>query len=117
MKFLTLILATIILLLTVKPAMDILSLKSSINNNCCIDNCSSLNIIKKSHDKQKRSKEQKGKSCNPFQNCNTCVICILPGLIIIRATKNKILTLQNFNYQSAFNFQFKPDFWQPPKIV
>ena len=117
MKFLTLILATIILFLTVKPGVDTLSLQSKISSNCCVDECSSLNIIKKSHEKQKQSKEQKGKICNPFQNCSTCVLSILPSTVTIQASKHNITTLQNFNYQTTFNPQFKPDFWQPPKIV
>lgn len=117
MKFLTFILAITILFLTAKPGIDTLSLQSNISNNCCVGECLSLNSIKKSHEKQKQSKEQKGKTCNPFQNCNTCVLCILPSTIITQASKHKIATLLNFDYQTNLNPQFKPDFWQPPKIV
>lgn len=117
MKFLTFILVTTILFLTSKPGIDILSLQLNISNNCCVGECSSLNSIKKSHEKQKQSKEQKGKACNPFQNCNTCVLCILPSTVITQTSKHKITTSRNFDYRTTFNPQFKPNFWQPPKIV
>lgn len=117
MKNIVFIMSLTILFLSIKPGIDVFSLKSNISNNCCVDECSPLNNNKKSNSKQKQSEEHKSKTCNPFQNCSTCVLTILPNTITILASKNIITTLQNFNYQTTFNPQFNPDFWQPPKIV
>lgn len=117
MKHIITILSFTILFLTVKPGLDVILLQYGISEQCCNSECSSTKINKKSGEKEKQnSKEQKGKSCNPFQNCSNCVLYIASN-IFYKFSKTKIITSQNFSYKTKFNSQFKPDFWQPPKIV
>ncbi|MFE3872612.1 hypothetical protein ACFX5F_15425 [Flavobacterium sp. ZS1P70] len=116
MKFSTLILATIILFLAIKPGIDLISLQNNNEQNCYDGQCKSIADNEKSSSQQKQKDDRSGKSCNPFQVCSSCVLqCSTNQLAEI--SKPEISTNQNFTYQSVFTSQFAPDFWQPPKIV
>lgn len=116
MKFLTLILASTILFLAVKPGIDLFSLQTDTEQGCCGGHCKPVADNEKSSDQQKQKNDCNGKSCNPFQSCSMCVLhCLTKPSIEL--SKPEISTKQNFTYQSAFTSQFAPDFWQPPKIV
>ena len=114
MKFLTLILASTILFLAVKPGIDLLSLQADTEQTCCSGECKPIADNEKSPDQQKD--DCSGKSCNPFQVCSSCVLHFLTNPFLDLSIP-EISTKQNFTYQSAFTSQFAPDFWQPPKIV
>ncbi|MBK8243644.1 MAG: hypothetical protein IPK88_09475 [Saprospiraceae bacterium] len=116
MKFLTLILATTILFLTVKPSIDAFSLQTDTEQSCCGGQCKPIADKEKSSDQQKQKDDCSGKSCNPFQVCGSCVLHCLTNPFV-DLLKPEISTKQNFTYQSAFTSQFAPDFWQPPKIA
>jgi hypothetical protein len=116
MKFSTLILATIILFLAIKPGIELISLQNNNEQTCCDGQCKPIADNEKSSSQQKQKDDRSGKSCNPFQVCSSCVLqCSTNQLAEI--SKPEISTNQNFTYQSVFTSQFAPDFWQPPKIV
>ncbi len=117
MKFLILILATIILFLAVKQGIDMISLQTDTEQTCCGGQCKPIPQLRdeKSPDQQKQQDDCSGKSCNPFQVCSSCVLHFLTNPFL-DLSKPEISTKQNFTYQSAFTSQFAPDFWQPPKI-
>lgn len=116
MKFLILILATTILFLTVKPGIDLISLQSNAEKNCCGGECKPITDTEKSAGQQKQKDNGSDKPCNPFQTCSSmCLLCLTNSFPNI--SKPEISTKQNFTYQSAFISQFAPDFWQPPKIA
>ena len=111
------VLAFTILFLAVKPGLDAVLLHDDTCDQCCDSKCSAKNIYKELGDKEKQnSKEQKGKACNPFQNCSNCVLYFASAEFYL-FSKTKIINAQNFSYETKFNSQFNPDFWQPPKIV
>ena len=116
MKFLSLLLATTILFLAVKPGIDLISLQSNTEKTCCGDQCKPIADSEKSSNQQKQKDDCSGKSCNPFQVCGSCVLHFLTNPFH-DLSKPEISTKQNFTYQSAFTSQFAPDFWQPPKIA
>lgn len=115
MKFLTLILATTILFLTVKPSIDAFSLQTDTEQSCCGGQCTPISDNDNSQDENKES-DCNGKSCNPFQVCGSCVLACLT-IPFEYLPKPTVSTKKTFTYQSAFASQFAPDFWQPPKIV
>ena len=114
MKFLTLILASTILFLAVKPGIDLFSLQADTEQTCCGGECKPIADKEKLPDQQKD--DCSGKSCNLFQVCGSCVLHFLTNPFF-DLSKPEISTKQNFTYQSAFTSQFAPDFWQPPKIA
>jgi len=115
MKFLTIILATTVLFLSLKPGIDVLSLQKDTSQSCC-SKCISVVDTNPSHnEKQKKSNDEK--SCNPFQICSSCVLISLTGSSVDNLQNPKISTIQIFSYQSFFSTQFISDFWQPPKIA
>lgn len=116
MKFLTLILATLILLLAVKPGVDTLLLQAGAEQTCCGGQCTPTSDNDNSKD-QSKNKDCGGKSCNPIQACSICVlICSnLPSFDF--KIKYPVLTEKLSTYKSAIPSQFTSDFWQPPKIV
>lgn len=116
MKFLTLILATTILFLAVKPGIDLISLQSNTEQTCCGGQCKPIADNEKSPDQQKQKDDCSEKSCNPFQGCIYCVLHFLTNPFL-DLSKPEISTKQNFAYQSAFTSQFAADFWQPPEIA
>lgn len=115
MKFLTLILATTILFLAVKPGIDTISLQADTEQSCCGGQCTPISDNDNSQDENKEN-DCNGKSCNPFQVCGSCVLACLT-IPFEYLPKPTVSTKKTFTYQSAFASQFAPDFWQPPKIV
>lgn len=114
MKFLSLLLATTILFLAVKPGIDLISLQSNTEKTCCGDQCKPIADSEKSSNQQKQKDDCSGKSCNPFQGCSSSVLhCLNP---FIGLSKPEISNL-HYSFQASFTSQFVPDFWQPPKIV
>jgi len=116
MKFLTLILATTILFLAVKPGIDLISFQADTEQGCCGGQCKPVADNEKSPDQQKQKDDCNGNSCNPFQSCSMHVLHCL-AKHSIELSKPDISIKQNFTYQSAFTSQFASDFWQPPKIA
>lgn len=116
MKFLTLILASTILFLAVKPGIDLLSLQADTELTCCGGECKPIADNEKLPDQQKKKDDCSGKSCNPFQVCGSCVLHFLTNRFL-DLSKPEISIKQNFTFQSAFTSQFASDFWQPPKIA
>lgn len=116
MKFSTLILATLILFLVIKPGIDLISLQNNNEQTCCDELCKSIADNEKTSSQQKQKNDRSGKSCNPFQVCSSCVLQCATNQIA-EISKPEISTTQNFTYQSVFTSQFAPEFWQPPKIA
>jgi hypothetical protein len=115
MKILTFILATFILLLAVKPGIDLLSLQADTEQTCCGGQCPQTSDNHKSQE-QNQDNDCEEKSCNPFQVCSSCVLVCF-NLPLISIPKPTVFSDEKFTYQSTFTSQFAPDFWQPPKIV
>lgn len=115
MRCLTLILATFILFLCVKPGIDLLISKADTQETCCSKRCATT-TGNTQQPEQDKDNSCDSKTCNPFQVCNSCVLfCIhTPVDIPLQAI---FLFGKEFTYQSDFKHQFAPDFWQPPKIV
>jgi len=116
MKFFTLALATLILFLTAKPGIDLISWQTDTEQGCCGGQCKISAEDEKSSEQQNKKDDCSGNTCNPFLSCGKCVLQnqTLPALEL---SKPEISTKQNFNYLPAFTSQFAFDFWQPPKIA
>jgi len=117
MKFLTLILATTILFLAIKPGIDLISLQSNTEQTCCGGQCKPIADNEKSSDQQKQKDDGSDKPCNPFQLCS-CSMCVLQCQTVssVSFSSPEFLDLHH-SYQSSLHSQFASDFWQPPKIV
>lgn len=115
MKFITCILATSILFLVVRPAIDTLLLQTNNEQSCCSSQCTPISINNDSQDQNKDS-DCEGSPCNPFQICSSCVLVCLT-IPIDYLPKSHLFSKKGFSYQSAFISQFASDFWQPPKIA
>jgi len=115
MKFLTFILATFILLLAIKPGVELLLVQVNTEQSCCSTPCTSPTDNAESQDKNQDS-DCDGKACNPFQVCSSCVLLCL-NLPFDFIPKPSVFLEKGFTYQSVFTSQFASDFWQPPKIV
>ena len=117
MKFLTLILASTILFLAVKPGIDLILLQNNTEQSCCSGQCKPIADNEKSPDQQKQKDDSSDKPCNPIQVCSSMCLLLCLKNSFPDLSKPEISTKQNFTYQSAFTSQFAPDFWQPPKIA
>lgn len=108
-------LATFILFLAVKPVMVLLLLQPDTEQTCCGKQCIPTSDNDHSQN-QNENNDCDGKSCNPFQVCNSCVlVCFHIPLISIPIPA--IFLEDGIYHQVIFTSQFAPDFWQPPKIV
>jgi hypothetical protein len=117
MKFLSIILVTLITFLALKPGMDELLCQENSCKDCCGSSCAaSLDNKTPEEESNKNEDDCNGKSCNPFQVCGSCILICLHASaeLIIKPTH---LTKLTASYQLVFVSQFAPDFWQPPKIV
>lgn len=115
MRFNAFLLATIVLFLAFKPAIDAMVLPFSSGTSCCTKTCDAMPAFNTSTDEAPKGKCN-GNSCNPFQACGTSFLVCLEGQEI-QFQNVKISTKQDFLYQSIFYSQFVSDFWQPPKFV
>ena len=115
MKLLTLILASTILFLVVKPGIDMLSLQTDTEQGCCSGQCKPIADYENSPDQQKQKDDCSGKSCNPFQVCSMCVLHF--QTVSSLSLSPPELSALHYSYRSAFTSQFASDFWQPPKIA
>lgn len=115
MKVLTLILSTLILLLAVKPGVDLISAGPETNQSICDRTCFPMEENEKSPDKQNHKDDCNGLSCSLF---HSCYLGSINGYAkpANESPKIEILSKIHFNYQSIFTSQFTSDFWQPPKI-
>ncbi len=116
MKFLTIVLAALILFLTVKPGIDLISLRSDADQGCCSGQCKPLADNEIPGDKQSQKDDCNGNSCNPFQSCGKCVLSSQVTTFFVFSTP-EISTNRNFNYSAAYTSQCSFDFWQPPRIA
>ena len=113
MKFLTYILAFIVLSLSAKSGNDAMLLTSEVQKPCC-----SLKSapVSETRNANHQDDNKNNDSCNPFQACCSCLLVsfhfpfsLEPNIIIP--------TEQFFGYQSYLASQFISDFWQPPQFV
>ena len=115
MKLLTLILASTILFLAVKPGIDLLSLQIDTEQSCCGGQYKPIADNEKSSNQQKQKDDSSRKSCNPFQVCSMFVLHFQTvSSLSLSASEFSDL---HYSFQSAFTSQFASDFWQPPKIT
>lgn len=115
MKCFTLLLATFILFLAAKPGIDFPSLEADTARICCSSQCTPISDCDNTQD-QNENNDCDGKSCNPFQVCNSCVLVCL-HISLIRIPIPTIFLDNGITHQSDYISPFTPDFWQPPKIV
>lgn len=115
MKILTVILATFILCLAVKPGFDLLLLQADTEQTYNCGKCSSISNNDNSQD-QNKDNSCNGKSCNPFQVCSSCVLVCF-NITLISIPYPTVFSDKEFTYKSTIISKFAPDFWQPPKIV
>ena len=115
MRFISLLLATTVLFLAFKPAIDTMVLPFSSGPSCCVKTCDALLAVGTAQDEAPKG-SCNGNSCNPFQACGTSFLVCLESPSV-RHQNVEISTKQIFFYQSIFYSQFVSDFWQPPKFV
>ena len=115
MRFVAILLATTVLFLAFKPAIDAMVLPFSSSPSCCIKTCDAMPALDTAQDEAPKG-TCNGNSCNPFQACGTSFLICLEGPEV-QFQNVEISTKQNFFYQSIFYSQFVSDFWQPPKFV
>jgi len=116
MRFLSLILASTILLLALKPGTDALLLQTLTEQTYCHEACKPTADHEKSSDQQKQNDDCSAKSCNPFHACSSCMsLCLINS--VLNLSKPEISTTLNFTHSLDFTSQFTSDFWQPPKIA
>ena len=117
MKITAAILAIFISFLAVKPGVDVVcSMLIDIEINCCDTTCTPLSDSDTTKN-QEQNNDCNGKTCNPFQVCNSCVLLINEVASIDNLSKPKPPFKSRFTYQSALTSQYISDFWQPPKFV
>jgi hypothetical protein len=112
MKSFTIILATLVLFLAVKPGVDALTLLYDAEVNSCAELCTSISNntpINQNHNCE-------GKACNPYQVCGSCFL-VCSNIPFDYLPKHYEFSQHFFALQPAFISQFASDFWQPPKIV
>jgi len=113
MRFFTLLMASFILSLALKPGLDLLSLQSDEISECCAGECCPTTNTNTSE--QNNNEDCSGKSCNPFQVCGCCIfVCLTNPFNLL----NKTIKTENqiFSLQKTFPTLYTSDFWQPPKI-
>lgn len=116
MKLFTFLLAFTILTLTIKPCVDIFSLNQTEEIGCCAGACSSNKNKDTSENQPDKENDCSDKNCNPFQICGAFVVHSFSDPLEGFVHPEKLIE-HLFHYNSTFTSQFKPDFWQPPKIV
>lgn len=104
MKSLTAILAIAFTLLAMKPGIDILHSALSADLTCNVE-CS---------EDSERSCE--GRSCNPFQACNSCVL-LCPTAFASGIELKEGPCDHGLSKRPSFISEYDSEFWQPPKIV
>ncbi len=115
MRFVALLLATIVLFLAFKPAIDGMVLSYNGVPSCCATSCDSMPSFDVAEENEPKG-SCKGNSCNPFQACGTTfLICLTTP--DVNQPKTDISTRAVFFYQSISSSKFTADFWQPPKFV
>jgi hypothetical protein len=115
MRLFTIILATSVLFLALKPGMDLISLHIDFEESCCSSQCAPLADFDSFQD-QIPEDGCDGNGCNPFQVCCSNVMFLVTTPLDL-STNPQITTKQNFTYQSAYNLLITFDFWQPPQFV
>ena len=105
MKFVTIILSLIILLLSAKPCSD--------GQN--IEDQQHQDEISTNHNHQEDSDD----SCPVTCICNCCGTSITYQVIktLDLGLKNRISTEILFVYQSTYRFDFHSNIWQPPQLI
>jgi hypothetical protein len=115
MRFVALLLATIVLFLAFKPAIGGMVLSYNGVPSCCVKTCDAMPSFDVSDEEEPKG-SCNGNSCNPFQGCGTTfLICLTTN--DVNQPKAEISTKAIFSYQSIASSKFITDFWQPPKFV
>jgi len=113
MRIFTLLMATFILSLALKPGMDLLSLQGDEILECCAGECCPAS--ENSNENKTEKEDCSGKSCNPFQVCGCCTfVCLANHFNLLHKTFES--EKQVFSLQKTFPTLYTSDFWQPPKI-
>jgi len=115
MKYFTIILATIILCLALKPGLDLISMQIDFGESCCATQCTPLADTDGFQD-QKSDDGCDGNGCNPFQVCCSSVL-FFAATTADFLINPQITTKRDFTYQSAYTLLIASDFWQPPQFV
>ncbi len=115
MRILAVILSTIVLILALKPGMDLIAMQIAFEQSCCGAQCSQVADFENFED-QKPDDGCDGNGCNPFQVCCSNVL-FFPSTPLQLAIKPQIASKINYTFQSAYSLLIAFDFWQPPKIV
>lgn len=115
MKYFTIILATSVLFLALKPGMELISLQIDFDQSCCSSQCTPLADYDSFED-QIPEDGCDGNGCNPFQVCCSSVL-FFPANPFDFTTKSQVITKRNFTYHSAYTLLIASDFWQPPQFV
>jgi|GEM_PF-1262845 len=115
MKFLAIIMTSIIFFLVLKPGFDVIISENSSDIDCCKEICASAHQA--DHSQEEAPEDNcNGSFCNPFLICGTCFIfnqaITIDGYQNIRENEK-----QKSLYQFIFPSLFINDFWQPPQFV
>lgn len=118
MKFLTIILATIVVFLSVKSETNGTPFQLNTEKTTCCGSTCSPTLENDSLNNEHKKGDCKGNSCNPFQACCSCFLFYIANTTTFSVTRKvHISTKQFFNYKSLVISQYITDFWQPPRIV
>ena len=115
MKFLSIIMTSIIFFLVLKPGFDVIISENISKDNCCKEICASAQQADH-HQEETPEDDCNGGFCNPFLICGTCFIfnqsITIDNIQIIKKPEK-----QKSLYQFIFPSFFINDFWQPPQFV
>lgn len=111
MKLMSIVWATVVLVLALKPSVELFSAKAQDGFSCCSSVCESTEEPAPSHDDGCEDK-----LCNPFQVCGACFFVASTSEAKLPVPPSP-LAEHHFDYRADFSQLISADFWQPPKWV
>ena len=114
MKFLSLLFASAILLLAIKPGVDFIAFSEMETDSCGITCGTETNQSNAESDAHNDCSEE---ICNPFHSCCNNVLYHKSNNVFIQFSELIISKKLVFFYNSIFKSEFENSFWQPPKFV
>jgi hypothetical protein len=112
MKLIASIMAFVVLLLMVQPAMAIFHTpeEAECGGGCCKSETQAPATENEDHEE-----DDCGANCNPFVSCSACG-AYTADFVTLTIFNPSITIAKAFPFSQHVYSQFSPDFWQPPKL-
>lgn len=115
MKSITFLLATAILLLSVKSGVDGVTLPKETVDTCCSKKISIKKELSLDHKSKKKNEKKPNKL---FQICSSCIMAFVSKQETVKAIEPLVTNSdQTFIYKTLVTDPNISDCWKPPKLV